>query len=65
MISLVKEPPPGMVVDADQAEQNLNMLVNSDKLILYKFISFIILTNKYIQFILVYSFLYHCLYLYI
>ncbi|NP_001280341.1 uncharacterized protein LOC100161121 [Acyrthosiphon pisum] len=25
LISLVKEPPPGMVVDVDQAEQNLNV----------------------------------------
>jgi len=25
LISLVKEPPPGMIVDADQAEQNLNI----------------------------------------
>lgn len=29
MISLVKEPPPGMVVDVEQAEQNLNVLVHN------------------------------------
>lgn len=28
LISLVKEPPPGMEVDVDQAEQNLNVLVH-------------------------------------